>query len=294
MKNILFFITIFTFNISNAQIPKLKQIENLKDSQIIIGLSGYEDVDESLIRMVNKFWDLCPILEKLPMEEAIEKAKSDDNLYAIFISSFESESFWKHGADNIKYKSVSVQYFVGFTGRAKKPIMFSGIPVFNDEFTDEAIGHGINYINQIFGMMLDNEVNAMKTLGLIKKKGSMLNDRILYMPEWMLDKKLDEKEISEIYDGKFKVVSDFEWSRAILSKREGVAYSIIIPAAVGGSYVFQHHICDAETGQILGIKYPKPAFSLSAGIKNYNLSSGNKGFIAKKNLKQYNDILKGK
>ncbi|MFS4457382.1 hypothetical protein [Maribacter sp. 2304DJ31-5] len=294
MKKILFFLTILTFTNTIAQIPKLKQIKNLKDSKVIIGLSGYEDVDENLVRMVNKFWDLCPISEALPMEEAIGKAKDNDNLYAIYLSSYESQSFWKYGLDNIKYKSLSVQYFIGFSSGSGKAIMISGIPVFNDEFTDESIAHGVNYINQIFGMMLDNEVNAMKTLGLIKEKGTLLNDRILYMPEWMVDKKLDENEISEIYGGQFKIVSDFEWSRAILNKKEGVAYSIIIPAAVGGAYVFQHHVCDAETGQVLGIKYPKPAFSISAGIKSYNLSSANKGFIAKKNLKQYNDILKGK
>ncbi len=294
MKKLLFFITIFTLTSSIAQMPKLKQIENLEKSQIIIGLSGKKSVDESLVRMVNKFWDLCPISEKLPINEALAKAKNDDNLYVIYLDSYRSNSFTKQGNNNVNYKFVSFSKFVGLSTGKKKPIIYSAIPTSNDRIADEAIAHGTNFINQLFGMMLEYQVNASKALQLIKKNSTILNERVLYMAQWMVDNRLNEKEISKIYQGQFKIVSNEEWSQAILSKKEGIAYTIIIPAAVGGSYVYQHHICDAKTGQILGIKQPKAAFALRGGTKTINLSKGNKGFINKKNLKQYSDILKGK
>lgn len=241
--------------------------------------------------MVEKFWTVCPISETLPLEDARKKAKADESLYVIHFGSVNSMSPKRHVGENYYYKNISFGYYIGITTGDKKPMMRSYIPIFEDEFTDEVISHGITYMQELFTLMLENEVGALKTLKVIKDNATQLKDKTLYIPEWWVDEELTESEITKLYKGNYKIVSHFEWSNAILSKKKGIAYSMIIPVPMQGSYVYQHHICDAETNQIYGITQPKGgAFQLN-GI---NMSKANKSYVGKKNLKQYNDVLNGK
>jgi len=288
-------ITLFIINVSFAQIPKLKQIQNLTNSQLIIGLSGNKELDKNFKEIVEKYWDLCPVIEELPLKTARNKAKENDNLFVIYIDSYTSRSFKKYmgtvGNTSYYFRNISSGYFIGLSTGKKKPIMSSGIPAFDKKITDEVIAHGTNYMQQLFRMMLDNNVNAMKTFKIIKENSTKLKEKTLYIPEWWIDNKLSKTEISELYDGNYQIVTHFEWSTAILDKKPGIAYSMIIPASVGGKYVYQHHLCDAETGQIYGITQPKAGAGEMFGV---NLSSSNKGYVSKKNIKQYNKVLNGK
>lgn len=295
MKQIISLIITLSLSIvCKAQIPKLKQIKNLKESEIIIGLSGNEEIDKNLKNVVEKFWNICPITKELPLEEAKEKAKKSDNIYVIYLDSYSSRSFKKYigstGNTDYYFRNISEGYFIGLSSGKRRPIIYSGIPAFEDKITDEVIAHGVNYMQQIFQMMLENKVNATKTLKIIRKNSVELKDKTLYIPKWWIDEKVSDK-ITQYYKGKYKIVSHFEWAKAILNKEAGIAYSIIIPTPVGGKYLYQHHLCDAETGKIYGVTRPKGAAVEMFGI---NLSSSNKGYVAKKNLKQYNKILNGK
>ena len=293
MKQIITFtIALLITTVSFAQIPKLKQIKNLKNSQVIIGLSGNKELDKNFKEIVEKYWDLCPITEELPLKAARNKAKKNDNLFVIYTGSIRSElRFYRNEIEVYSFRRISEGHFIALSTGKKKPIMYSGIPAFDNQLTDEVIAHGTNYMQQVFSMMLDNNVNAMKTFKIIKENSSKLKEKTLYIPEWWVHKKLSESKITELYDGKYKIVSHHEWSNAILNKKPGIAYSMIIPVAMRGKYVYQHHLCDAETGQIYGVTQPKGGASEIAGI---NLSSSNKGYISKKNLKQYNKVLNGK
>ncbi|WP_419213407.1 hypothetical protein ACNR9Q_04445 [Maribacter sp. X9] len=290
-QNFTLTITLFIGILSFAQIPKLKEIQNLKNSEVIIGLSGDEGLDQDLRDILNQFWTISPISEELPISEARKKAKESDNIYVIYIDSYTSRSFKRYVGDNYAFRNISTGYYVGLFAGSKKAIMPSYIPVFEDEFTKEVLAHGVSYMQEIFTMMLDNEIGAMKTLKIIKDNSKDLKEKTLYIPEWWMDSKLTDADISDLYEGKYEIVSHFEWSRAILNKTPGIAYATVIPAPVGGKFVYQHHICDAETGRIYGITQPKGgAFELN-GI---NLSKANKGYVTKKNLKQYNEVLNGK
>lgn len=284
-------IALFITFLSYGQFPKLKEVQNVQKSEVIIGLTGELELDNNLREMVEKFWTICPISEALPLKEARQKAKANENLYVIHFGSIRSMSPKRFIGDNYYFKNISSGYYIGLTTGDKKPMMRSYIPIFDNEFTDEVISHGVTYMQELFNLMIDNEVGALKTLKVIKDNSTQLKDKILYIPEWWMDSKLTESEIAKQYEGKYKIISHFEWSSAILNKKPGIAYSMIIPVPMGGDYVYQHHICDAETGQIYGITQPKGgAFQLNG----MNMSKANKGYVSKKNLDQYNDVLIGK
>ena len=152
MKQIITFtIALLITTVSFAQIPKLKQIQNLKNSQVIIGLSGNKELDKNFKEIVEKHWDLCPITEELPLKTARNKAKKNDNLFVIYIDSYNTLSGKKYinpPSDNIRYyfRYISSGNFIGLSTGKKKPIMYSGIPAFDNQLTDEVIAHGTNYI----------------------------------------------------------------------------------------------------------------------------------------------------
>ncbi|WP_405385080.1 hypothetical protein [Maribacter sp. LLG6340-A2] len=284
------FALLLTFMV-HAQIPKLKEVQNVQQSEVIIGLTGDLELDKNLEEMVKKFWTICPISEILPLKEARKKAKENDKLYVIHFGSLHSMSPKRYIGDNYYFKDISTGYFIGLTTGAKKPLMRSYIPIFDNEFTEEVLSHGVTYMQELFTLMLDNEVGALKTLKIIKDNSTQLKDKVLYIPEWWMDSKLTEEDITKRYKGKYEIVSHYEWSSAILNKTPGIAYSIIIPVPMGGKYVYQHHICDAETSQIYGITQPKGA---AIQLNGLNMSKANKGYVSKKNLDQYNDVLNGK
>ena len=87
---------------SFGQIPKLKEIKNLENGNLIIGLTGNDKLDEDFKDVVEAQWKLGKITEYFPMEEARDKAKEDDNTYALYIDSFSTKSFRHEGMNNVK------------------------------------------------------------------------------------------------------------------------------------------------------------------------------------------------
>jgi len=288
-----------------AQIPKLEHIKNLKESKVIIGLSDNDELNGELKKMVNNHWTLCQIDSSLPFKEAQEKAKQDDNLYVIYVSTMTSRSL-KHqaagtgvGADMSNYypdskwdfRLVSASKFVGLSNGNRKPLMRSYIPDSNGYIPAESIAHGINFMQTLFTSMIEEQKGAMKVIGLYKKEAKELANKTLYIPKVWLHKKLTAEIITKEYGStNYKLVSYEEWKDAILNKQEGIAYVILIPVPLGGQYVFQHHIFDSATKQLYAISQSKVAASFFA----QNLSKANTGYISKKNIKKYKGVLSGK
>jgi len=273
-----------------AQIPKLEHIKNLKESKVIIGLSGNEDLNKSLKELIPKYWTLCPIDGALPYKEALEKAKEDDNTYVIFVSSIVSRSLRHNYTENWDIRLISSGKFVGLSNGKKKPLMRSYIPASDNVVPGESIAHGLKFMQTLFTSMIEEQKGAMKVVGLYKQQAKELVNKTLYIPEVWLHKKLTKEIITKEYGSNFKIVSETEWKDAILNKKEGVAYVILIPYPMAGQYMFQHHIFDSETNQLYAISNSRVAVSLNA----VNLSKANTGYISKKNIKKYKGVLSGK
>ena len=139
-----------------SQISKLKDIAHLKESKIIVGLSGDKEEDDNLRSIVEKFWHSCPVVQALPEAEAREMAKADENFFLIFIGSHSTISFESTRAvyDNFKdtFRYIPKDYYVGISTGKRKNLFLGNIPAFDDEITEEAIASGINQLQQILSM----------------------------------------------------------------------------------------------------------------------------------------------
>lgn len=278
-----------------AQIPKLKEIENLENGNLIIGLTGNDKIDDDFKEVVNELWTLGKVTEFLSLDEARKKAKEDDNTYVLYIDSFTTISFRYEGAGNFDYKTVSEGTCIALSDGSKKPVFRSFIPTYNGNIiAKESLVHGVNFIHQVSEKMIEEKLkSATKTMALYEEEGKKLKEKTLYIPVGMIHEKFNKNEIEEFYEGDFKVVSRTEWRDVILSHQKGAAYVMIVPVPVGGKYMYQHHIIDAETGMIYGLLQPKVAMSFGS-VTGINLSKGNTGYINKPNVKDYNDVTRGK
>lgn len=292
---ILLVLAIFLSSHSFAQIPKLKEIKNLENGNLIIGLTGNEKLDADFKDVVQDIWKLGTITASLPEKEARDKARQDENTYVLYIDSFITKSFRHEGKNNIDYKTVSEGTCIALSDGSKKPVFRSFIPAYNRTIVPkESLVHGVNLINQVsMKMITENLKNAMKTMSSYEEEGKNLKNKTLYIPVGMIHEKFDISEIAEFYDSDYKVIPRSEWSDVIISHKNDAAYVIIVPVPVGGKYMYQHHIVDAETGKIYGLLQPKVAVSLGS-ITGINLSKGNTGYINKQNIKAYNNVTKGK
>ncbi len=118
-----------------------------------------------------------------------------------------------------------------------------------------------------------------------------------YIPKMFLNEKLTEASIKKYYDSNFKIATQEEWKEAIISRKNDVAYLILVPVPVSGDYIYQHYIVDAETSKIYALLQPKAGIAMKSGIigvRDINLSKSNNGYINKKNIKKYGNVLSGK
>jgi len=274
-----------------AQIPKLDHIKNLKESKVIIGLSGNSHINKNLEEIVKSNWKLCDIDSSLPYEEALKKASENENLFVVYIGSITSRSFKHSLGDNWDFRFISKGKFVGLSNGRKRPLMRSYIPTYNHVVTNESITHGLNFMQTLFTSMLNKNEGARAIVKLYKKEAHKLANKTLYIPKDWIHKKLTEEVIAKTYgSSNFKIVDYEVWKDAIINKKEGIAYVILIPYPIQGDYVYQHHIFDSATNQLYAISQPGAAIKMN----KINLSKANTGYITKKNIKKYKGVLSGK
>jgi len=290
MKNkITVLLVLFLFANLHAQIPKLKDINNLKSSKVIIGLTGNQNLNTALKELITAHWNISEIEGAAPLKEALGKAQKNPELYVLYIGSATSRSF-KHGPPNakIKYRYISNGKFIGFSNGNKKPILKSFIPTYDNIVPNESIVHGVSYIQEVFRLMIDKNLKGgMKAIAEFKNQGPDLKNKTLLIPKGWMDTKLSEEQIKKNYTANFKVVSHQDWKNAILNGQKDAAYVILAPIPIGGNYLYQHHICDAETKKFYALIQPKAGVS----INGINASKSNTGYINKKNIKKYNGVL---
>jgi hypothetical protein len=54
---------------------------------------------------------------------------------------------------------------------------------------------------------------------------------------------------------------------------------------IGGEFVYQHYLMDAETASVIYVSQPK----MATKVAGFNVSKANTGYINSKNLERYNE-----
>ena len=277
----------------SAQIVKLDEVMHIKNSKMVVALTEDDDVNESLKKMVESFWSFSEVDEYLPREEAFEKAKNNKDIVVLAIGTTTSIS-GRHGrTTGYSYRTISRGKHLEISNGKGKAIIKNFIPAFGEEeyITDEILAFGLTAIEYLCKTMEEDKLKTnWKFKSAYKVHSRDIKSKTLYLMDGWVSEKIKKEDIRKAYEAPIAVVTQEKWADAILSKKEGIAYCIVVPATVGGKFVYMHYIVDAHTGVVYGIAYPKVAVDV-AGV---NVSKSNSGYINKKNLKAYADIGEGK
>lgn len=277
----------------NIILLKQKEVQTIKNSKVIIGLLGDEELDKSFEKIVKDKWTFCEIAGSMPRKEAIKKAKKDKNLFVISIAeSYSSSSHENAGPSmivTVKYISFSKRIEINSGSRIKAKTF---IPEFEKEgVTEEILKFGIGELQHKLQTMDEEKLSSeMKLNKAYKKNSPKLKDKVLYIPDFWLNHKITEEDVKALYNYPFKIVSYEEWRDAILNNKEGVAYIMISPNPIQGNFVYHHYIVDAKDEFVYADAHPKVSFM----AQGHNVSSSNSGYIKKKNLERYNNVPIGK
>lgn len=290
--SLLLFAILIYANYATAQIVSLEEVHKIKNSKMIVGLTKDADLNQALKTAVENFWNFSEVVEYLPIDEAYKKVKNTPNLVVLSIGTTKSNSL-SHGKGMNRYKFVSKGNHIEISTGKRAVLVKNYIPAFGKEniITDEIIAFGISSLQYMCQTMDQQNIKSnLKLKSAYKVHSPKLKTKKLYVMEGWLSDKIQADEVESIYDFPVEVVSYEKWENAILSKKEGVAYSIIVPVPVGGDYVYQHYLVDAQTGMIYGISQPKAAMK----VAGFNVSKSNTGYINKANLENYSDVVNGK
>jgi len=293
---LIFSILLGITNLANAQFQliNLKEVESIKNSKIVVGLTGNKDLDDAMIAAVNEFWKISEIGEPMPVEEAISKTKEDNSITVIKIGEIRAISMTHKYNNYWNYRNINSSKVIELYNGGKKPVFKQFIPEFNNEITSEILWFGIAAMHYQLVTMEENNIGVTKLKKQYKSSSPKLNDVTLLIPEGWTDKKTTPESLKEIYGGKAYIVSYSIWRKAIMERDEDVAYSIICSVPFGDGYVHLHYLMDAKTGNILAVIQPKVAVSINKPKGNVNLTKGNSGYVNKKILEKYNNVLAGK
>lgn len=289
MKKAVLILLLLSFTKLNAQIIKLKDLEVIKNSKLIVAQTENDFLNEAIKDALEKYWNLNEIVEYLPRKEAFKKAKSNDNMLVFALSADRSLSS-KFGSGPVRYRYISEgQHFELSNGKGK-PVITQNIPTLgeDDVITEEIVKFGIDALQFSINTMFEKELkNNMKLFSVINEKAIALKNKPLAIAEGWVSEKYSAEELKDDYIGNAEIVDYEKWRNIILTEAENTAYNIVVPVPFGGKYVYYHYLMNAETGEILGIAYTKVAVS----IGRFTLTKSNRGYIRKENIKLYNELI---
>ena len=307
MKNlVLTFGLIFLGHLAFGQFLTLKSVREVKEGNLILGLSENKELNKDLIAVANTWWTYSEITEHLPLEQAKARAKADPNTFVLSLAYVEVEGMQKKNFDpdrrQIGYASgweedfgwppITTGVRFEIENGHKPAFAFQYIPTVGEAgVTKESMVFGISALNDIFTTMKrDSLSNVFKLMKALKSNTGVLKEKELLIPEGYLHKKVSEEYVKSSYSGKADVVDFPTWREAILNQSEDAVYCTIVAVPTGSTYSYQHWFMEAATGKIIAIVYAKVAVNMAGS----NLSSGNKEYITKKLVDKYEKAYQGK
>ena len=275
----------------NGQIST-KNVEKIKKSKIIIAQYNNEEISKHLKEAVDEYWNFAKVEGTMPLDEAIDKAKSDDAYLVLKLGTKNSKSSLRNATGGWNYRYISTGKTIEISN-GKKALAGLNIPAYhNEEYSKEIFVFGISALQMHLHTMDEKKVGMTKLNPIYKKEAPKLSEKTLLIPEGWADEKLTQDILNGLYPYKAKIVSYEEWRKAILERQEDKAYVMISPMPVDGNYVYQHFLMDCKDARIYAISQSKinVKFDLK-NIKEVNLSKGNSGYVKEKNVKLYSKIV---
>lgn len=275
---------------TRASILTKKEVQSIKNSKIIVAQFGCKEDDEAFFEAVKMFWTFNSDIDTMPYHRAIQLASTDKKILVLSHASTSSEQY-RMGEVDQDYKSIEPGRWLVLEDGSKRVRMLENVPALGKDevLTLEAISAGLSIMNTI---LIVRDKYQMKNFGLRKKvvehAEDKLQNRTLLIPRELLSDKISEATISEIYPGKFKLVSYDEYRKAILSKKKGMAYVFIAPVNSGSGIVYSQYILDAEEGLVLGYCSPAAVTLVTPDLfDNVRVDKGNRCEINESSLKSY-------
>jgi hypothetical protein len=146
-----------------------------------------------------------------------------------------------------------------------KPVYLVGL---QDIFPSEAdLTFGIKSI-QWYLTACENDPKTHQVRDLIRENTSQLKVRTLIIRKDMLDPKINEKDIKEIYPYNFEVEDSTTYDQHILNADDGYAVLVASPSVLSSTGMrinFVYAVMDAKTGDWMGYVNP-PNESMALGV----------------------------
>jgi len=289
MKKAVLILLLLSFTKLNAQIIKLKDLEIIKNSKLIVAQTENEFLNEAIKDALEKYWTLNEVVEYMPRKEAFKKAKSNDDLLVFALSDDRSISS-KFGSGPERYRYISKGQLFELSKGKGRPIFTQNIPTLgeDDVITEEIVKFGIDALQYSINTMFEKQLkNNLKLFASISEKTPLLKNKTLIIAEGWVSEKYSAEELKEDYIATADIVDYEKWRNTILTEAENTAYNIVVPVPLGGKYAYYHYLMDAENGEILGIAHTKVAVS----IGRFTITKSNRGYIRKQNITLYNELI---
>lgn len=275
---------------TRASILTKKEVQRIKNSKIIVAQFGCKEDDEAFFKAVKMFWTFNTDIDTMSYHKAIQLASTDKKILVLSHASTLSEQY-RMGEVEQDYKSIEPGRWLVLEDGSKRVKMLENVPAMGKDevLTLEAISAGLSIMNTT---LIVRDKYQMKNFGLrnkvVEHAEGKLQNRTLLIPKELLSDKISKATISEIYPGKFKLVSYDEYRKAILSKKKGMAYVFIAPVKSESGIVYSQYILDAEEGLVLGYCSPAAVTLVTPDMfDNVNLDKGNQCEINESTLKSY-------
>lgn len=255
MKNVqttflVLFTVLLTMFQSNAQFLNLDEAKKIKSSQVIIGLTDNEEVNEAFRKAVKNFWTLTEIAEELPSEEAIKKVKKDGSVTVLMLGVDVSQRREDDGTFWGKVTEASGLYIGVNTKGEDNANLMQHIP----DWSEAQLAFGLSSIEDMISSMIEGKVETnMKLRDTYAARGPEIKKLKLLINADFLDKGMDEATIKSLYPYPFSIVSGKEWSEAILEKREDVCYLNSAPVPVGDAIRFVSYVMSTTEAKTFAV-----------------------------------------
>lgn len=279
---------------SQAQygLVKLEDVERIEESTIIIAESKDAALTQNLKGAMDDVWTFSDVTAPLPLSGALKRAKANRKYLVIEIATLGGKMKSGEGKDD--YQVIREGVHLQIRSFDAEPLVRAFIPKFGKDgiVTKEAIVFGLQSMQYLLKTMMENQLkHTLRFQYAYRPNSSRLKLRTLLIPEGWADSDLDRKALRDMYPGPAEVVPYKRWKAAILQKKRGYAYAMIVPTPHGdGEWRYYHYIVDAEQGIVFGLLLPSDA-SL-AGDATVPLD--NMGYINQENIPDYVKVLGGR
>ena len=272
---------------SNAysKVIKFKQIAELVNSQVIIGLSDNAYIDSLLVKSVNANWKLCKLGESMPLKSAYKKAKNNDKLVVISIKPEieETESY------EINPDYIYGGYRISIESKKNDELISQAIPYFDGSLSEEVIKFGLDCIQTNCNLILGKKITRLNTDNLseyYEENKKLLSTNKLIIPDIWMDDRFSESKLRKYYPHKLEIVDYNTWKSAIITERENTTCLIIVPVANEIDFSCQYYMYDTKLKSIISVGIP----SADVLVVSPQKQGSEAGFIDKRIAKMLNKM----